>query len=565
MTNDTAQRIGNGLLPLAAGIASFLFSLAALLFLTQADQKIGASVALGIFALLVCWIAAERPNSRTARANAALVDRLLDVGDGDLTSPAPAIVHQAMPAVGQAVDGLFAKVRGSIEAAQAIALYDPVTGLPNRVLFRQEAEKRLDARAGDIAAALMFVDLDRFKAINDNLGHARGDEALVVVAQRLGAVARIEAGEGGRPTPLVARLAGDEFILFFPYLSSNADAERIARRVLIALSEAIEIGGHSVHVGASIGVALCPQHGRDLTVLMRSSDIAMYQAKAAGRGQVCVYDEVLAQDYETRMGTEADLRSALTRNEFELYFQPQVTPGTLNLVGVEALLRWHHPRDGLRMPGSFVSVAEECGLIIDIGDWVIDAVGETLSRWRAVGIETRLALNVSPRQLDRSHFFVRLREAMRRAGADLSQLELEFTETATMALDGIMLDEIAALRTDGVLIALDDFGTGYSNLARLKEMPLDRIKIDRSLICDIDKSEFARTIVQGVVQIVHGIGCLAVAEGVENGAQAEMLRLIGCDTLQGYAFAEPMVGEDLLNWMADREDDQPSMRQITAA
>lgn len=564
MTNDTAQRIGDGLLPLLAGIASFLFSLAALLFLTQADHKIVASIALGIFALLVCWIAAERPNSRTARANAALVDRLLDVGDGDMTSPAPSIVHEAMPAVGQAVDHLFAKVRGSIEAAQAIALYDPVTGLPNRVLFRQEAEKRLDARAADTVAALMFVDLDRFKAINDNLGHARGDEALVVVAQRLGAVARMEAGEWGRPTPLVARLAGDEFILFFPFLSGALDAERIARRVLTALSEQLEIGGQTVDIGASIGVALCPQHGCDLTVMMRSSDIAMYQAKSRGRGQVCVYDDVLARDYEARMATEADLRTALAGNEFELYFQPQVTPGTHNLVGVEALLRWHHPRDGLRMPGSFVSVAEECGLIVDIGDWVTDAVGATLAQWRAAGIDTRLALNVSPRQLDRSQFFTRLREAMGRAGADLSQLELEFTETATMALDRIMLDEIAALRADGVLIALDDFGTGYSNLARLKEMPLDRIKIDRSLIWQMDTDDRARTIVQGVVQIVHGIGCLAVAEGVENDAQAEMLRLIGCDTLQGYAFAEPMAGEDLLRWMADRQR-QPSMRAITAA
>ncbi len=563
MTNDTAQRIGNGLLPMAAGVSSFLFSLVALLFLTQADHKIVASVGLGIFALLVCWIAAERPNSRTARANAALVDRLLGVGAGDMTTPAPKIVHEAMPAVGLAVDGLFAKVRGSIEAAHAVALYDPVTGLPNRVHFRQEAEKRLDARAAETISALMFVDLDRFKAINDNLGHARGDEALVVVAQRLGAVARLEAGEGGRPTPLVARLAGDEFILFFPWLDTPDDATRIARRVLSALSEAIEVGGHSVHVGASIGVALCPDHGCDLAVLMRSSDVAMYQAKAAGRGQVCVYDDALAREYDTRMRTEGDLRTALTGNEFELYFQPQVTPGTRDLVAVEALLRWHHPRDGLRMPGSFVSVAEECGLIVDIGDWVVDAVGETLSRWRKAGITARLALNVSPRQLDRSQFFVRLRQAMASAGADLSQLELEFTETATMALDSIMLDEVAALRADGVLIALDDFGTGYSNLARLKEMPLDRIKIDRSLIWDIDTNESARTIVQGVVQIVHGIGCMAVAEGVENETQAELLRLIGCDTLQGYAFAEPMAGDHLLRWMAGR--DQRGMRAITAA
>lgn len=565
-TRNAADRVVSGLLPLVAGTASFLFSLAALLLLTEAGQKMFASVALGLFALLVCWVAAERPNSQTARANRALADRLLAVENGDLTSPAPALVREAMPAVAQAVNRLFAQVRESIEDARAVALQDPVTGLPNRVYFCREAERLLRERAPETLAAVMFVDLDRFKAINDNLGHARGDEALVIVADRLRAITRSGNSPGGGPAPLLARLAGDEFMLLLPRLDEAADIERVADAVLSSLSRPFEIGGHSVDVGASIGVARCPQDGTELAVLMRASDIAMYEAKSSGRGRVCVFDDALAEEFETRTTTAADLQTALVRNEFELYFQPQVTPGTGELISIEALLRWHHPRTGLRMPTTFIPIAEDCGLIMDVGEWVIDAVAETLARWRRAGITTRLALNVSPRQLDRAQFFGRLREAMTRAGADLAQLELEFTETATMALDAAVLAELAALRADGVLIAMDDFGTGYSNLARLKQLPLDRIKIDRTLVAEIDSSETARVIVQAIVQLVHGIGCLAVAEGVETAAQAEVLRLIGCDTLQGYALGEPMTDADLMDWMAPAPGlAQPSMRAITSA
>lgn len=562
-TTHTGSRIGNILLPALAGVASFLFSLGALLFLTAANYKIGASVGLGVFALLVCWVAAERPNSQSARGNAALVDRLLAVGAGDLISPTPALVHQAMPAVGEAVDRLFAQVRVSIEKAKADACYDPVTGLPNRQYFRQEAEALLLNRDGGTMAALMFVDLDRFKAINDNLGHARGDEALKIVAERLGSVA---AGEvrAGRTAPLVARLAGDEFILFFPDAGDAVEAGCIADTALAALARPFVIQGHSFDVGASIGVALCPRDGSDLTTLMRASDIAMYQAKLAGRGQVCIYDERLAREFDARAATASDLKTAVANDEFELYFQPQVTPRTGELVAVEALLRWHHPREGLRLPGTFIPVAEDCGLIIDLGDWVVDAVAETLARWRTRGIAVRLALNVSPRQLDRARFFARLRETMARTGADLGQLELEFTETATMAIDDTVLGEIAGLRADGAHIALDDFGTGYSNLARLKTLPLDRIKIDRSLVRDIATCARSRVIVQAVVQLVHGIGCVAVAEGVESEAQAEVLRLIGCDTFQGFAFARPMPEPALIEWMEARVYED-NMRAISAA
>ena len=562
MARGADQRFGNSLLAATAGVASFLFSLAALIHLTSTDEKLVGAVALGVFALLVCWIAAERPNGRTARASAALADRLLRVRDGDFLSPAPPIVHAAMPAVGEAVDDLFAQVRDSIARVHAAALIDPITGLANRIGFCERAAAMLKTRPANMSCAMIFVDLDRFKAVNDNLGHARGDEALAIAAARLLAIAAGEAGEGS--SPIVGRLAGDEFVLFFPRMHGAADAEWIARRAAAALARPFALRGHDYDIGASVGVAIGPDHGADLPTLMRASDAAMYAAKTAGRGGVRLFDDALAEAADVRAATQADLRRAIADGELELYFQPQVAPGSGEVQSVEALLRWRHPTDGLRLPPSFLPVAEECGLIVDLGDWTVDAVAETLGTWRRAGIATRLALNVSPRQLDRSHFFARLRAAVARTGAALAQLELEFTESASVALDAEALAELAALRRDGVLIALDDFGAGVSSFAQLGRMPLDRIKIDGSLVAGIAASASARMLVQATVQLVHALGCAAVAEGVESDAQAELLRVIGCDVLQGYALAEPMTGDALLGWMAARAP-AADMRAITAA
>lgn len=566
MKDDAVQRIGNLLLPIAAGIASFVMSMAALLLLTDFNSKMQAAIVLGVFCLLISWIATERPNSETARVGAALVERLLAGERGDLSSPAPARVHRAMPAVGQAVDHLFSQVRASIDNARAIALFDPVTSLPNRLHFRAQAETLLAARDPQVLAAMLFVDLDRFKAINDNLGHARGDEALKMVGTRLREVVATEGGDDPSLRPIVARLAGDEFTIFLPSLADAADAVRIAGRVLSSLSQPFVIRGKSLDIGSSIGVALCPRHGHDLAALMRSSDLAMYEAKAAGGGQVCLFDEALALECEDRANIEAGLAQALSNDELELYFQPKVDAATGRLIAVEALLRWRHGIDGIRLPGTFISIAEGCGLIVDLGDWVIEAVGATLSRWRALGIDTRIAINVSPRQLDRAQFFVRLREALQRTGGELDQLELEVSESTVSDLGPAAIEDMAALRAQGVSIALDDFGTGYSNLARLKDMPLDHIKIDRMLIRDIAIDDSARVVVQAVVQLVHGLGCKAVAEGVETGAQIEVLRLIGCDTLQGYAIGEPMEEAALLEWIgAMAQPESGNMRAITAA
>jgi diguanylate cyclase (GGDEF)-like protein len=548
MTAATAQKISNAILSCAAGVASFLFSLTALLYLTEFDQKILAALIAGAFCLLVSYIAAERPNSESARALTALSERLLAVEDGDLVSPAPPLVRQNMPKVAAAVDSLFAEVRASIENAHALGMYDPVTSLPNRLHFRSEADKLMSEVLEGEQSAMLFVDLDRFKLVNDSLGHARGDQLLIMVANRLRVVVNAEFTGSARTRPLLARLAGDEFTIFFPEIESVAEIERIARRIVLAIAEPFELCSHSVDIGASIGVALRPEHGMSIEALMRAADIAMYRAKALGGGQYCVFDNDLAADHQQKIDTEKALSEAVLRDEFVLAFQPQMSLVTGEIAGAEALLRWNHPRDGLRLPGTFIPVAERTGLVAEIGEWVVGEVASILSNWRRDGFDGRLGFNISPRQVERPDFFGKLRQAFVDADVPLSLIELEFTESAAMEVSANVLEEIAALRIDGARITIDDFGTGYSNLARLRAMPLDRVKLDPSLTADIETNDTARVIVQAVIQLIKGVECEIVAEAVETVGQADMLRAMGCDTVQGYVFAPPMMEQEFLAW-----------------
>jgi diguanylate cyclase (GGDEF)-like protein len=548
MQAGTAQKISNAILSGAAGFASFFFSLCALLYITELNTKIVAAIVAGAFCLLISYIASERPNSESARALTALGERLLAVEDGDLVSPAPPIVRRMMPKLAAAVDTLFAEVRASIENAHALGMYDPVTSLPNRLHFRSEADKLL-GETGNGKSAMLFVDLDRFKNVNDSLGHARGDQLLIMVANRLRVVVTAELSENVARRPLLARLAGDEFTIFFPHIDSVEDVERVARRVALAIAEPFELYGHSVDIGASIGVSVSPDHGTSIESLMRAADIAMYRAKSRGGGQHCLFNEELAAEHQSKVETEKALTEAVNDGEFQLALQPQLSLVTGEIVGAEALLRWNHPNDGLRMPATFIPVAERTGLVAEIGEWVISEVAMMLGNWHRDGFNHRVSFNVSPRQLDRIDFFHRLRTAFVEQGVPLSMIELEFTESAAMEASEAVIAEIGSLREAGVHIAIDDFGTGYSNLARLRSMPLDRVKLDPSLIADIEVSEKARVIVQAVVQLIKGVGAEIVAEAVENAAQADILRAMGCDTVQGFVFGAPMFEPEYRAWV----------------
>ena len=325
MKAGTAQKISNAILSCAAGVASFLFSLAALLYITEFNEKILASLVAGAFCLLVSYIASERPNSESARALAALSERLLAVEDGDLVSPAPPIVRRTMPKVAAAVDTLFAEVRASIENAHALGMYDPVTSLPNRLHFRSEADKMLGEAPRARSSAMLFVDLDRFKSVNDSLGHARGDQLLIMVANRLRVVVNAEYRRS--PNAAAARAPRRRRVHdVLPARSSRpSEIERVARRVVLAISEPFELCSHSVDIGASIGVAICPDHGTSIESLMRAADIAMYRAKSSGGGQHCLFNDELAAEHQRKIETEKALTEAVQRGEFLLAFQPQMS------------------------------------------------------------------------------------------------------------------------------------------------------------------------------------------------------------------------------------------------
>ena len=536
-----------------AGVAAFVFTFMGFLLLSNVNEQLVGSMLIGLFALMVVWVAGEKPNSQHARAVTALIDRLLAVRSGDLTSPAPDTVRRQMPSLAAAVDGLFEQVRSNLDNVNAMAMYDPVTALPNRVHFRREADRLLKACSEGDCTALLFVDLDGFKEVNDDLGHAQGDQVLVMVANRLRGVVKAESDAGLRSPPLLARLAGDEFTILLPDVGNREESERIAERVREALSEPFRNGDAMVEMGASIGVSLAPDHGTDLTSLMRAADVAMYHAKASGRSRVCMFEPRLGEAADEKTRTQAALRQALDRDEFELAFQPQICTRTGAVTGAEALIRWNHPSGSVRMPESFIGVAEASSLILDIGDWVIEAAAQALGRWRVAGQTQRIALNVSPRQLERKDFFPRLRQALASSASPPWLLELEFTEANAMHCSPAVLAELSALREQGVSIAIDDFGSGYSNLARIREMPIDRVKLDSSLIADIDHSARAREIVTAVVHLVHGLGCEAVAEGVERQGQIEVLRAIGCDAIQGHQLGEPMSEGAFLRWLRAQE------------
>ncbi|MHA6720572.1 putative bifunctional diguanylate cyclase/phosphodiesterase [Sphingomonas sp. RS6] len=533
-------------------VAACAAAVAFLLVLAGSDSLTLSTVVRGLLGALgcgaICWGACARIRANTAAAIEAAITRLAEAAGGDLQSEVPAAVRDGSPPLAQAMASLFHQLHANLESVQRLAMFDTVTGLANRPNFRRSAERILADLPPGVRAVLFFIDLDRFKAVNDTLGHAVGDVLLGMVANRLRAVADRFAAEGAGRAPLIGRLAGDEFTMFFPDLADPRDAERIGRGILFALAEPFGLAEQEVSIGASVGIAMRPDHGTTLHDLMRAADAAMYHAKAQGRGRVEHFTELLAARMAERAQLESDLRAAIEKDQFTLVFQPQLAATDGRIVGAEALLRWRHP-DGMRLPGAFIQRAEETGLIVEIGEWTVANVAGTISRWARMGVEQRLAVNISPRQIDHATFFRRLREAMLIANAPARLLELEITETLAMHCSDDVLDAIATLRADGASIAIDDFGTGYSNLARLRELPVDRVKLDRSVVEHVATSNEARAIAQAVISLVHGLGCEAVAEGVESHAQAAVLRVIGCDVLQGYAIGAPMSEPDFIAWV----------------
>ena len=536
---------------LCAGAVVFILALLATAHGQLSADTMGRALIPAIVCSVLSWAAAERSVASTAAAIDSAIARLAKAAHGDLDSPIPEDIGAAVPHLSAAMHGLFQQVAANLDSVHRLAMFDPVTALPNRTHFRRSAERQLAEMPPGQIAALLFIDLDRFKAVNDTMGHATGDMLLGMVANRLRAVAdSISIGEV-TDKPLIGRLAGDEFTMFFPRLDDPREASRIGRGVLYALTEAFDIAGAEIEIGASIGIAIRPDHGTTLHDLMRAADAAMYHAKATGRGRAEHFSEELAAELADRAQLEVDLRTAVDRDQFTLVYQPQVSLTDGRIVAAEALLRWQHPNEGVKLPASFLPRAEETGLIVEIGEWVIGRVTATIRHWADLGVEQRLAINISQRQLDHAMFFRRLREAMLASNAPARLLELEITETLAMHCSEDVIEAIAALRTDGATIAIDDYGTGHSSLSRLRQLPIDRIKLDRSLIEHVTTRRETRLIAQSVIGLIHGLGCEAVAEGIEQADQVDVLRVIGCDVIQGYIIAQPMDEEAFLTWSRD--------------
>lgn len=422
----------------------------------------------------------------------------------------------------------------SEERMRHIAQHDALTGLPNRMsLLTRLAQLLPEARRHGWKIAMMFLDLDRFKIINDTLGHQIGDELLREVACRLSAVVR--------ETDFVARLGGDEFVIILPGIASAADAAIVAGKAISALSSAIEANGHELHTSPSIGISVFPDDGPDGDTILKNADTAMYHAKAAGRNNFQFFASEMNLITSERLNIEHKLRHAISRNELELCFQPQFLAGDRRPTGVEALIRWHHPTEGMISPDRFIPVAEETGIIIEIGEWVLATACREMKRWIDAGLKPmRIAVNVSARQLRRRDFCETVANALTLSGLPAELLELEITESSVMENPQEAIHILERLGGMGVTLAIDDFGTGYSSLAYLKLFPIDHLKIDRSFVADIETDLNDRAIAFGTIALAHSLGLKVIAEGVETEDQLELLRTNGCDEVQGYLFSKPL-------------------------
>ncbi len=417
------------------------------------------------------------------------------------------------------------------ERAEYLATRDALTTLPNRVLLHDRLEQAISSGARhQTAFAFMFIDLDRFKTINDSLGHQAGDELLKGVASRLQASVRA--------TDTVARLGGDEFAVILENLreDDHEGAQQVAEKMIEAMGSPLLVGGQPLTTSCSIGISLYPADGRDSATLMKNADVAMYHAKEKGRNNYQFFSPGMNARAQERLAVESYLRLALRRNELTLHYQPRVSLATGELVAVEALIRWMHPRRGLLDPAKFIDVAEDSGLIVPIGEWALEAACAQAARWQArLRPGLRVSVNLSVRQVrDGERLYAAVERSLRNAGLAASTLELELTESHLMQDIGEKAALLKRLGDLGVGLAIDDFGTGYSSLSYLKKLPIDAIKIDGSFVRDMAEDPNDEAIIQAIIAMAHSLELIVVAEGVETAAQHDALRALGCDEYQGF-------------------------------
>jgi diguanylate cyclase (GGDEF)-like protein len=455
-----------------------------------------------------------------------------------------------------------------LEQVRELAYYDSLTGLPNRLSYKERLAYALEqASREQRLVAAFFIDLDHFSRINDTLGHEMGDQLLRHVASRLRSCCREREDEVGPAmetlAPEVARLGGDEFTIIMPGLHDAQDAGKLARRILSSFAQPVRMGTHEIFINASIGIAIYPYDGEDIDTLLMHADTAMYKAKEQGGSSYQTYSKSMTTTALQRMTLENDLRRALERNEFEVHYQPIVDAYTNTVVGAEALLRWRHPELGLLLPSEFIPIAEENGLIVPMGEWILQSACLQNRAWQDAGLpRIRVAVNLSSRQLKKS-LTDTIARALQISGLDSRYLSLELTESVLVNYHREGTEALHALRAMGLHLAVDDFGTGYSSFSYLKHFPLDTLKIDRSFIREIAIQPDDAAITTAIIAMGHALGLRVIAEGVETDAHLTLLQKQGCDEVQGYLLGRPVPPDRFIEHLSRKRSSPvtPARRQ----
>src|SRR5690554_116374 len=529
--------------------------------LLKESQQLGTTVAwiiLGTVVLMIVGLFISM-NLLMVRPLQTLMRAIREIGHGNLS---PKIALSSRDELGQLVQS-FQEMAGNLDTSRTrierLAYHDSLTGLPNRFRAHETLRRMISlARREDGKMAVLFLDLDNFKRVNDSLGHQVGDLLLKETAARLTSVLRMEdvvhPEVPQNTSGILARLGGDEFVILLPKVDSSQDAAKVASRILDALKAPFHFGHEEIYSSSSIGISLFPDDGTGVDDLIKRADAAMYQAKEQGRNNFQFYSATYNRAALEHISLEAGLRRALSNDELELYYQPLVQASTGKVVGLEALLRWNDPREGAISPDRFIPVAEDSGLILPIGEWVLREAGRQLSVWQAAGLsDACVSVNVSAIQLQRQDLVAIVDDVLEENGLNPWQLELEITETALMKIRPEVIGYLDKMRQKGVTISLDDFGTGYSSLSLLQELPISKLKIDKSFVRDmlIDPKDAA--IVSAVLFIAKSLGLSSTAEGVETPEQAAYLASEGCGQLQGYLLSRPLPAAEMTRFLKSRK------------
>jgi two-component system CheB/CheR fusion protein len=485
------------------------------------------------------------------------------IAAGDFSAPVDVDCACEIGGLANSFRKMTTRMNANVVRINALAYSDSITGLPNRsVVDRMLGYALAPERAGSFSAAIVFIDLDGFKRINDTLGHDAGDELLRLASLRILHQGLQRSAETidtcldmfgmpceRLPTDVVfARFAGDEFVAILPGLTGRAALSEVGERIVASLAEPFRLKGQDVRIGASVGIAVTPDDTTDAAELLAFADLAMYGSKQAGKSRYRFFDKQARESMIAVQRVEAELQQALQRYELLLYFQPKLDMQSLQPHGVEALVRWQHPQRGLLLPGEFIDIAERAGLMAALGRRVLVLAATQCRQWLDAGLSLNVAVNVSPSQFNDPAFVGDVLQTLQVAGVPPQLLSIEITESMAMADFEATARRLAELREAGVMVALDDFGIGYSNLSQLSRLPLDVLKIDRSLVQGIGADPKREAIIRAIVGMTHALGCRAIAEGIETEAQFVFLQGLGCDCAQGFLLARPMPPKELAHW-----------------